>query len=52
LTVAHAVAILDRVTPQTPIAQAKLDLAREMITDLQRLDTQRRDARAARAVAA
>jgi transposase len=54
LTVAHAVAILDRVTRQTPIAQAKLDLAREMITDLQRLDTKRRDARArdARAVAA
>ena len=54
LTVAHAVAILDRITPQTPIAQAKLDLAREMITDLQRLDAQRRDtrARAARAVAA
>jgi transposase len=54
LTVAHAVAILDRVTPQTVIAQAKLDLAREMITDLQRLDARRRDARAraARAVAA
>lgn len=54
LTVAHAEAILDRVVAQSPTTQAKLDLARELITDLQRIDAQRRDARrrTARAVTA
>jgi transposase len=54
LTLAHAEAILDRVVAESPIAQAKLDLARELTTDLQRIDAQRRDARrrTARAVAA
>jgi transposase len=54
LTVAHAVAVLDRVDAQSPMAQAKLGLARELINDLQRIDGQRREARAhaARAVTA
>jgi transposase len=54
LTAGHTVAILDRVTAESPIAQAKLDLARQLLTDLQRIDSQRREARAhtARAVAA
>src|SRR4051794_2263079 len=54
LTARHAVAILDSVSVPNPIVQAKLDLARELLTDLQRIDEQRRDARsgAARAVAA
>jgi transposase len=54
LTAQHATAILDSVTAQAPIVQAKLDLARELLIDLERIDEQRRDARArtARAVAA
>src|SRR4051794_13743996 len=54
LTARHAVAILDSVSVPNPIVQAKLDRARELLTDLQRIDEQRRDARsrAARAVAA
>jgi transposase len=50
----QAITALDHIIAETPIAQAKLELARELITDLQRIDAQRRDARrrAAQAVAA
>jgi transposase len=54
LRTAQAIAVLDRIVAETPIAQAKLELARELVTDLQRIDAQQRDARrrAALAVAA
>jgi transposase len=54
LRTAQAIAVLDRIVAETPIAQAKLELPRELVTDLQRIDAQQRDAkrRAALAVAA
>jgi transposase len=54
LRAAQAIDVLDRIVAETPIAQAKLELARELVADLQRIDAQQRDAkrRAARAVAA
>jgi transposase len=50
----QAVAVVDRVVADSAVAQAKLELARDLITDLQRIDTQRREVkrRVARAVAA
>jgi transposase len=45
LRTAQAIAVLDRIVAETPIAQAKLELARELVTDLQRIDAQQRDAR-------
>jgi transposase len=54
LTVGQAIAVLDAVRAESPVLQAKLELAREFVADLQRLDAQRRDARrrTARAVVA
>jgi transposase len=54
LTAGQAIEVLDGIVAQSPVAQAKLELAREMVTDLQRIDSQRREARrrTARAVAA
>ena len=50
----QAIEFLDRIVADSPIAQAKLALARDLIADLQRIDVQRRDAkrRTAQAVAA
>ena len=56
LSVGQATDALDGIVAgwvaDSPVAQAKLELARDLITDLQRLDAQRRDAkrRTARAV--
>jgi transposase len=54
LQASQAIAVLDRIHAETPITQAKVELARELVADLQRIDAQRRDAkrRAAVAVAA
>jgi transposase len=54
LRTSQAAALVDRIDAQTPAAQAKLELARELIADLARIDAQRRDARrhTARAVTA
>ncbi len=54
LQASQALAALDRIDAETPIVQAKVELARELVADLQRLDAQRREAkrRAALAVAA
>jgi transposase len=54
LRVRHALQILDGIAADSPVAQAKLELARDLVSDVQRIDTQRREARqrAARAVAA
>ena len=54
LTAGQAIEVLDRILAESPVTQAKLELAREMVVDLQRIDAQRRDARrrTARAVAA
>ncbi len=49
----QAIELLDRIVADSPIAQAKLALARELIADLHRIDQQRREAkrRTAQAVA-
>lgn len=54
LQASQAAATLDRIDAKTPIVQAKVELARELVVDVQRLDAQRREAkhRAALAVAA
>jgi transposase len=54
LTAGQAIKVLAGVVTDSPIAQAKLELARDLVTDLQRLDAQRREVkrRAAHAVAA
>ncbi len=54
LSAGQAVAVLDGIVADCPITQAKLEFARDLVADLQRLDAQRRDARrrTARAVAA
>jgi transposase len=54
LTAGQAIEVLDRIVAESPVTQAKLELARELVVDLQRLDAQRRDARrrTAQAVAA
>jgi transposase len=54
LTAGQAIDVLDGILAQSPTAQAKLELAREMVLDLQRIDSQRREARrrTARAVTA
>jgi transposase len=53
LTAGHASDVLNEVSAQSPVMQAKLELAWDLVTDLQRIDAQRRDARqrTARAVA-
>jgi len=54
LSAGQAVAILDGIVADSPITQAKLEFARDLVADLARIDAQRRDARrrTARAVAA
>ncbi len=54
LRTSQAIELLTRIVVDTPIAQAKLELARDLVADLQRIDTQRREARrrTAQAVAA
>lgn len=54
LRTSQAIALIDRIVAETPAAQAKLELARELIDDLVRIDAQRRDAhrRTAQAVRA
>ena len=49
----QAIELLDRIVADSPIAQTKLALARDLIADLHRIDVQRRDAqrRTAQAVA-
>jgi transposase len=45
LTAGQASDVLNEVHAESPVKQAKLELAWDLVTDLQRLDTQRRDAR-------
>ncbi len=45
LTAGHATDLLNEVSAQSPVIQAKVELAWDLVTDLQRIDTQRRDAR-------
>ena len=54
LRVSHALELIESIAADSPVTQAKLDLARDLLADLQRIDTQRRTARqrAQRAVAA
>ena len=54
LRTSQAVAIVEGIVAQSPVAQAKLELARDLVADLQRIDAQRREVkrRVARAVAA
>ena len=54
LRASQATDVLDRIVADSPVAQAKLELARELVADLERIDAQRREAkrRTARAVAA
>ena len=54
LRASQAIEVLDRIVADSPVAQAKLELARELVADLQRIDAQRREVkrRIARAVAA
>jgi transposase len=54
LRTSQAIAIVDGIDAESPAAQAKLGLARDLVADLQRIDAQRREVkrRVARAVAA
>ena len=54
LSARQAIGVLDALTVHGAVAQARLELARDLVADLQRIDTQRREvkARIARAVAA
>jgi transposase len=54
LRTSQAAAVVEGIVAQSPLAQAKLELARDLVTDLQRIDAQRREVkrRVARAVAA
>ncbi|PZS14821.1 MAG: IS110 family transposase [Pseudonocardiales bacterium] len=54
LTAGQAIEVLDRVAVHGAIAQARLELARDLVADLQRIDAQRREVkrRTARAVTA
>jgi transposase len=54
LRTSQAFALVERIVADSPAAQAKLELARELVADLVRIDEQRRDARrrTARAVTA
>jgi transposase len=45
LRTSQAIALIDRIDARTPTAQAKLELARQLIDDLVRIDAQRREAR-------
>ncbi len=42
LSTIQAASIVEGLTAESPVAQAKLELARDLVADLQRLDTQRR----------
>jgi transposase len=54
LRTSQAIAVVEGIVAQSPLAQAKLELARDLVADLQRIDAQRREVkrRVARAVAA
>ncbi len=54
ISATQAIAVLDSVTPHGAVAAAKLELARELVADLQRIDGQRLEVkrRLAKAVAA
>ena len=54
LRTSQAIAVVDSITAESPVAQAKLELAHDLVADLQRLDAQRREVkrRVSRAVAA
>jgi transposase len=54
LRTSQAIALLERIDAESPAAQAKLELARDLVADLIRIDEQRREARrrTARAVSA
>jgi len=54
LRTSQASAVVDSITAESPVAQAKLELAHDLVADLQRLDAQRREVkrRVSRAVAA
>jgi transposase len=54
LRTSQAAAVVDGIVADSPVAQAKLELARDLVADLQRIDAQRREVkrRVARAVAA
>ena len=43
LRTSQAIAIVDSITAESPVAQAKLKLAHDLVADLQRLDAQRRE---------
>lgn len=45
LRTSQAIALIGRIDPHTPAAQAKLELARDLVEDLVRIDAQRREAR-------
>jgi transposase len=53
LRTSQAITIVESIVADSPMAQAKLELARDLVADLQRLDAQRREVkrRVARAVA-
>jgi transposase len=54
LRTSQAIAVVDGFVADSPLAQAKLELARDLVADLQRIDAQRREVkrRVARAVTA
>jgi transposase len=54
LRTSQAIAVVDGIVAESPVAQAKLELAHDLVADLQRIDAQRREVkrRVARAVAA
>ncbi len=43
LRTSQAIAVVDDIVADSPIRQAKLELARDLVTDLQRIDAQRRE---------
>jgi len=45
LRVRQAIAVLDHIPANSPVIQAKLELARDLVADVQRIDAQRRDAK-------
>ena len=47
LRTSQAIAIVDSITAESPVAQAKLELAHDLVADLQRIDAQRREVNAA-----
>jgi transposase len=52
ITAGHAARILGRITPAGPAAEARCELAAELLADIRHLDTQRREARTKLATAA